>query len=109
VSANEADPQSVVRVLKSIASPDDFVAFKLDIDHPDTENPIAMSLLKDPKFASLVDEFFFELHFRCEVMTSCGWGKQVPESLAGLKLERVDVLQYFMQLRSLGIRAHIWP
>jgi hypothetical protein len=46
------------------ANPADFVSFKLDIDHPDTEMPIALSLLSDPVFAELVDEFFFELHFR---------------------------------------------
>jgi len=109
ISADEMQAQSPVRLLKSIATPDDFVAFKLDIDHPDTENPVAMSLLQDTGFSDLVDEFFFELHFRCEVMTSCGWGKQVPESLAGLKLERADVLKYFKKLRELGIRAHIWP
>jgi hypothetical protein len=40
------------------------VSFKLDIDHPDTEMPVALSMLKDDKLASLVDEFFFELHFR---------------------------------------------
>ena len=43
---------------------DDFVSFKLDIDHPDTEIPIALSLLQDPNLAAMVDEFFFELHFR---------------------------------------------
>ena len=43
----------------------DFVSFKLDIDHPDTEMPVALSLLQDEKLISLVDEFFFELHFRC--------------------------------------------
>lgn len=109
ISADEKAAQSPVRLLKSMATPDDFVAFKLDIDHPDTENPVAMSLLQDVEFSSLVDEFFFELHFRCEIMTSCGWGKQVPESLMGLKLERADVLKYFKRLRELGIRAHIWP
>ena len=109
ISGNEADAQSPVRIIKSLATPEDFVAFKLDVDHPDTENPIAMQLAQDSALSQLVDEFFFELHFRCEVMTSCGWGKQVPDVLAGLKLERADVLRYFLKLRQLGIRAHIWP
>jgi hypothetical protein len=55
----------------------DFVSFKLDIDHSDTEMPIALNMLKDKSLSSLVDEFFFELHFQCDVMTSCGWGKKV--------------------------------
>jgi hypothetical protein len=109
ISAVQEDHMSPVRILKSIAVQSDFVAFKLDIDHSSTEMPIAMSLLKDKKFSSLIDEFFFELHFRCEIMTSCGWGKRVPFQLEDLKLERADVLAYFIQLRSVGIRAHIWP
>ena len=95
----------------------DFVAFKLDIDHPETEMPIALSLLDggsgsrsgSSPTGSLVDEFFFELHFRCEVMTSCGWGKKVPASSHGLTLDRPSVLQFFIDLRNKGIRAHIWP
>ena len=198
------------------------MSFKLDIDHPDTEIPIALSLLEDPKLATIVDEFFFELHFRlhlllppshfpsvshlhshylsliifsmiflcslcpsqscaqsfplylsspfstllslfslppvcpsplnnlhhlfnhltflrifnslmsidlcaispllplapicsslflhrCGVMTSCGWGKRVPEQSHGMKLDRPTVLKYFIDLRRKGIRAHIWP
>jgi hypothetical protein len=109
ISSDIKQSQSPVRIIKSITNKNDFVAFKLDIDHPDTENPVAMNLLKDLSFSNLIDEFFFELHFRCEVMTSCGWGKQVPEELAGLKLERAEVLKYFLKLREMGIRAHIWP
>ena len=55
--------------------------------------PIALSLLSDPSLAALVDEFFFELHFQCEVMTSCGWGKRVPPQSHGLVLDRPHVLQ----------------
>ena len=48
--------------------------------------------------------------FRCEVMTSCGWGKRVPAETHGLELVRSKVLQYFIDLRRIGgIRAHIWP
>ena len=156
------------------------MALKLDIDHPDTEMPIALSLLggsgsssggsssggggvgggsdaEGATLAELVDEFFFELHFRCEVMTSCGWGKQViytlpayvhasvyicicicvrifivlfslslyvtiflslappsprhqvPSKSHGLTLDRPTVLQFFIDLRKRGVRAHIWP
>ena len=46
------------------ASPLDFVSFKLDVDHPETELPIALGLLNDPRLSSIVDEFFFEFHFR---------------------------------------------
>lgn len=53
-----------MRLLQQIAVPGDFVAFKLDIDHPAMEMPLALSLLSDPSLAALVDEFFFELHFQ---------------------------------------------
>lgn len=46
---------------------------------------------------------------RCEVMTSCGWGKRVPAESHGLPLLRHRVLQYFLELRRSGMRAHIWP
>lgn len=109
ISADPTHPDSPVRLIKSFANPSDFVSFKLDIDHPDTEMPIALSLLSDPGFSSLIDEFFFELHFQCEVMTSCGWGKRVPAESHGLKLDRSHVLSFFQDLRYTGIRAHIWP
>lgn len=109
ISADEMAHNSPVRILKQMATSRDFVAWKLDIDHPATEMPIAASLLKDSTFAGLVDEFFFELHYRCEVMTSCGWGKQVPSEHSGLRLERASVMKYFIGLRQAGIRAHAWP
>lgn len=109
ISADETAHNSPVRMLKQMATPRDFIAWKLDIDHPETEMPIATSLLKDGAFAGLIDEFFFELHYRCEVMTSCGWGKRVPASHSGLQLERASVMKYFADLRKAGIRAHVWP
>jgi hypothetical protein len=55
---------SPLRYIRQLASPQDFVAFKLDIDHPDMEMPIALALRDAPELFQLVDEFFFELHFR---------------------------------------------
>jgi len=128
ISAEEEDSASPMRIIKSIAQKDDFVAFKLDIDAPIVEMPIARQLMNDASFSDLVDEFFFELHYRCEIMTSCGWGKRVPEraesvnyhaywnkkdatlaSERGMLLERATVSQFFIDLRKKGIRAHIWP
>jgi len=109
VAADVSHPDSPLRYIQQLARPQDFVAFKLDIDHPDMEMPIAMKLLQDPAVTALVDEFFFELHFRCEVMTSCGWGKRVPKHSHGLELVRSKVLRFFIELRQKGIRAHIWP
>jgi hypothetical protein len=107
ISADSTHGDSPARLLRQMVGERDFVAFKLDIDHPDTEMPIALSLLGG--LGQLVDEFFFELHFRDEVMTSCGWGKRVPAESHGLRLDRPSVLKFFRDLREKGIRAHIWP
>ena len=64
ISSDEKDRFSPIRLLKQTINEDDFVAFKLDIDHPATEMPIAMQLLSDIEFSSKIDEFFFELHYR---------------------------------------------
>ena len=64
ISADSTSPDSPRRFIEQIATPQDFIAFKLDIDNPEMEMPLALSLLTDHRFSSLVDEFFFELHFR---------------------------------------------
>lgn len=109
IAADSTHADSPLRFIEQLAKPTDFVAFKLDIDHPDMEMPIALSLLSNNGQNNLIDEFFFELHFRCEIMTSCGWGKRVPSESHGLVLDRPQVLEFFIELRKRGIRAHIWP
>lgn len=109
VSAGLEDQVAPLRFIREIASPEDFVSFKLDIDTPSIEIPIAMEILRNPKIAALVDEFFFELHFRCELMMLCGWGDNIPEEDHGLVLNRYHAMKFFRVLREQGIRAHIWP
>jgi len=84
----------------------DFVAFKLDIDHSTTEIPMALKLLESA--SAYVDEFFFEFHFHCEIMHDCGWGS-VPLQNLGITLDRLSVMNFFVDLRKKGIRSHIWP
>ena len=82
---------------------------KLDIDSPSTEIPLFEQLLSDnDDISRLVDEFFFELHFRCEVMMPCGWGDKIPEKHNSLYLDRISVLEAFTKLRRKGVRAHFW-
>lgn len=64
ITVDSGSPDSPQTYIQQIATAEDFVAFKLDIDSPGTEMPLALSLLSDDSFAGLVDEFFFELHFR---------------------------------------------
>lgn len=114
VSKEPDAQQNVWRLIREMAKPDDFVSFKLDIDTPSVEIPLALQLLSDKggngtyALSELVDEFFFELHFQCELLQYCGWGINPPET-NGFILDRVHALQYFRQVRDLGVRAHIWP
>jgi hypothetical protein len=111
ITASPTDADSVQTLTKQLGiTKHDFVAFKLDIDTPKVEIPIVLDLLsKDSDFAEYIDEFFFELHFRCEVMMPCGWDSKMPEEFMGLKLDRHGALQLFGDLRRRGVRAHFWP
>jgi hypothetical protein len=79
---------SPTRMLRQTATPEDFVSFKLDIDAPEVEIPFAMELLRNPEMARLVDEFFFELRFRCDIVMYCGWKDKMPQEFHGLALDR---------------------
>jgi len=106
-----ADPNSEnnpLRLIKTTAKPKDFVSFKLDIDTPAIENPMAYDILSNPTWANLIDEFFFELHFDCEIMNLCAWVQKGKRTMNGEHLYRHQALQFFLHLRQQGIRAHIW-
>lgn len=68
-------------------------------------------MLNDTEFSisEWIDEFFFEFHFRCEIMMFCGWESKMPETMLGLELSRSGALDLFLKLRKKGIRAHFWP
>ena len=65
--------------------------------------------MKNIPLAELIDDFFFELHFRCEFLMYCGWTTNIPFEYYGLQLTRYQALMTFQKLRQNGIRAHIWP
>ncbi len=107
--ADPNHPDCPLNIIKNVATAEDFVSFKLDIDTPSVEMPIAMEILKNPAITELVDEFFFEMHFRCELMMFCGWFQGMPEEINGVKFDRTFALDYFTNLRVNGVRAHFWP
>jgi hypothetical protein len=109
ITSDNNGKNSPSRIIRQIATKDDFVAFKLDIDTPDIEIPILIDLLTDPQLLDLVDEFFFEMHFRCEVMMYCGWSANTSEESHGIRLYRDEVLKIFSRLRHAGVRSHFWP
>ena len=108
VEAGLESEHSPLRIIQQLATVDDFVSFKLDIDCPSVEIPVVQQILKHHHLANLIDEFFFELHFNCEIMMFCGWGTH-PEVLFDQKLDRYSALQLFRDLRMSGVRAHFWP
>lgn len=107
ITMNGTSKDCPLRFIQEKASIDDFVSFKLDIDSPYAEIPIALEMSTNPHIASLIDEFFFELHFKCEILHGC-WG-DVPEEIGGLKLDRISALRLFQKYRQSGIRSHFWP
>lgn len=107
ITPNVTSKSSPLRIIKDIATLDDFVAFKLDVDTPAVEIPIALEIVDNPDIAELIDEFFFELHFNCAMMKGC-WGA-VPDSVSGLKLDRITAMTLFQKYRNMGIRSHFWP
>eukprot|EP01036_Dinobryon_divergens_P038272 gene38272-50213_t len=112
VSAETTHPDSPLRFIKQLATEDDFVSFKLDIDHTETEIPIAQMILSDPELTKLVDEFFFELHFDCELL-GLPWhdsheGPKINQ-YGNLTLDRYHALEFFQNFRKAGIRSRFWP
>ncbi|WIA14773.1 hypothetical protein OEZ85_003257 [Tetradesmus obliquus] len=98
-----SDASHPVRMLKSIAQPADFVAFKLDIDNYAAENSILSNLSGDTAAAALVDEFFLEYHVDFKPMIERGWkGTEDPNK------KLADAFKHFQQLRQKGWRAHSW-
>ena len=53
-----------LQFIKGKCQQSDFVAFKLDIDHEVTESAIVNQLKDDTEAQSLIDEFYYEQHFR---------------------------------------------
>lgn len=109
VQSGTNDAHAVLRIIKQMATVEDFVSFKLDIDTPVVEMPIFLQLLRDDSFSNLVDEFFFEIHFECEFLMWCGWAHHIPEYCEGFKMDRYHAMKAFQDLRRKGVRAHFWP
>lgn len=86
-----------------MARPEDFVAFKLDIDSNAIEEPLVEQILTNPNLTNLVDEFFFEYHVKYgPVEQHWQWTANQAKSLR-------DSYDLFATMRKRGIRAHGWP
>ncbi|KAL1524952.1 hypothetical protein AB1Y20_019828 [Prymnesium parvum] len=97
-----SSPGSFIQLLKTTATAQDFVAIKLDIDHPEIEQSIIEQIMSDPVVANLVDEVFIEIHFYFDGI-DFGWGAHASQQHSV-----DDALSIMHRLRQLGIRAHFW-
>lgn len=107
ITKNITAKHNPLKIIKDTANVDDFVSFKLDIDTPSVEIPLALQIASDPSLAELIDEFFIEIHFNCPLLKGC-WGT-VPEYVDGFKLDRVSAMKLLQKYRTMGIRSHFWP
>lgn len=96
------DARNPLEILRRIATPEDFVVLKLDIDTYPVEMAFIEQILSDDGLASLVDELFFEHHVTFEPLMP-DW-KKTAQPDASLE----DSYEIFTRLRHMGIRAHGW-
>ena len=59
---NPIGKMNPLRLLQEVANVDDFVLFKLDVDHQATELTLIKQILNSTRVSSLIDELFWEHH-----------------------------------------------
>ncbi len=103
VTAEKDSSFNPLSILKDVATNDDFVVIKIDIDAPLLEIPLIHQIMADPVLRGLIDELYFEHHVHGSPMTHIGWGSSFRknETLIGS-------YEIFSRLRQFGIRAHAW-
>ena len=96
-----------LQMMLSVATPEDFVALKVDIDGGD-ELGIVRRVAEDPRLYSLVDELFFEYHFYFDGL-NFGWlTHKNGANYARWNHTVDDALRLMRRLRERGVRAHFW-
>ena len=107
VVGGTTDPASALGLLKEVATADDFVAIKIDIDGgPELE--IVRQIVADESVAALIDELYFEYHFYFDGL-NFGWATHARGEHHSSGMHDVDdALRLMRRLRERGIRAHFW-
>lgn len=101
VTAEIGSNNNPVSLIYKNCAPNDFCAFKLDIDTPSVEFALVQQLLNTPnETTAKLDEMFFEHHVH-GLMQANGWGNGVQGTYQ-------DSYNIFSRLRHLGVRAHSW-
>ena len=103
VNAVQDSVNNPLTILKDIATTEDFVAIKIDIDAPLIETPLIHQIIADPVLCDLIDELYFEHHVHGSPMVHMGWGSRMPHNET-----LISSYEIFSKLRELGIRSHSW-
>lgn len=90
-----------LRIMRSIATVQDFVVVKIDIDHSATEMALVQEILEDNALSALIDELYFEHHVMMSPMNACCWRYNNQGDVKSSH-------ELFAKLRRRGIRAHSW-
>eukprot|EP01084_Bolivina_argentea_P101805 182455_1 len=105
---NTSHAKSPLNLLKQMISfndnrkRNDYISFKLDMDHPKEFNFIKQ-ILNDSILMDQIDEMFFEHHVNFAPMIKF-WKKAI-----NVKHTLATSYTYFLKLRENGIRCHGWP
>jgi len=88
--------------IRKVATVDDYVVLKIDIDTSPLEEAFVNQLLADTELLGLVDEFYWEHHVRMKPV-DFAWRYSISKVYYPK-----DSQALFARLRAAGIRAHSW-
>ena len=101
-TANRYDGDNPLTHLRALATPQDYVVLKIDVDVPPLELPLVLAISKSTELQALIDEFYWEHHVIKSPMAFIAW-PWVDRSTT-----LADSFRLFSHLRHKGIRAHSW-
>lgn len=107
-SSNRSEWSNPLNHILEVTTPEDFVVFKLDLDHAETEEALVETMLREPEVMRRVDHFFFEHHVNMEIMWERFWGVAGKNGTNTTDMYQNMSLRLFGTLRKHGVAAHSW-
>jgi len=101
VQSDERSVWNFWHFVREVATVEDHVSVKLDIDSPGLEEAFVEQIKRSPSIMQLVDEMFYEDHVNSLVMRPY-WGYENRRRIN-------DTYGDFLYLRQHGVRMHSWP
>eukprot|EP00026_Physarum_polycephalum_P012670 Phypoly_transcript_12997.p1 GENE.Phypoly_transcript_12997~~Phypoly_transcript_12997.p1 ORF type:complete len:138 (+),score=18.37 Phypoly_transcript_12997:647-1060(+) len=101
VSADIGSHTNALTLIKRVATPKDFVVFKLDVDAPQIEHAMMQQILEDEELFGLIDVMFYEHHITTKEFAESVFKYTFPDTLS-------DLFNLFIQLRKKGMLIHSW-